>query len=241
MNGILTEAGFSQGPHLAVWHIQPTLPDAFQERTCSGWVSLAWESIVSIFLSLHFSSVFNSLFLFNLNSYQLLYWGAGISVLVKVMVWAFHASHCSSRDGRGDSWVVTLPSAVGILFLPSSSHTGGWWTSAAQVLLVSGPTKTGFGTSCPRLPEERQKLVPTNIFLYRYIGILNVQPYQKFLKLILAGRGYISENFLNLLPTQSLKYIEVYFCSTYLNQLSQLQVLNNCMISKVGVFKITFL
>lgn len=135
---------------------------------------------------------------------------------------------------------MTLLSAVGILFLPSSRHTGGWWTSAAQDLLVSGPTKTGFGTSCPRLPEERQKLVPTNIFLYRCIGILNVQPYQKFLKLILAEN--ISENFLNLLPTQSLKYIEVHFCSTYLNQLSQLQIiLNNCMISKVGVFKITFL
>lgn len=43
---------------------------------------------------------------------------------------------------------MTLLSAVGILFLSSIGPTGGWWTSAAQVLLVSGPTKASFGTSC---------------------------------------------------------------------------------------------
>lgn len=84
------------------------------------------------------------------------------------------------------------------------------------------------------------KLVPTNVFLYRYTWILNAQPYQKFPKLILAGRRHLWE--LNLLPTQSSKYTEVHFCSTYLNQLPQLQILLNiCMISKVGVLKITFL
>lgn len=86
------------------------------------------------------------------------------------------------------------------------------------------------------------KLVPTNIFLYRHTGILNAQPYQKFPKLILAGKRYISETLLNLLPAQSLKYIEEHFCSTYLNQLPQLQILLNiCMISKAGGFKISFL
>lgn len=85
------------------------------------------------------------------------------------------------------------------------------------------------------------KLVPTNIFLYRHTGILNDQPYQKSPKLILAGKRHISESLLNLLPAQSLKYMEVHFCTTYLNHLPQLQILLNiCMISKAGGFKITF-
>lgn len=155
---------FWHSTHLAVWHVQPTLPDAFQERTCSRWLSLAWASVVSVFLLVHSSSVFNNLCLCNLNSYQLKYWGAGIGLLVQVMVGAFHASHCSSRDGRDDSWAVTLLSALGILFLSSVSHTGGWWTSAAQVLLVSGPTKACLGTSCSWLPGERWSLCPQTFY-----------------------------------------------------------------------------
>lgn len=71
------------------------------------------------------------------------------------------------------------------------------------VLLVPAPPQA------PLAPLGRDYLrkdgIPINFLLYRYIGTLNAQLYQKYLfpKLVSAGRRHICENLFNLLLMQS--------------------------------------
>lgn len=152
------------------------------------------------------------------------------------MVWAFHVSRCSSRDGRDDSWAVSCSVLWGSCFCPPSVTGEDGGHQLLRSFLFQVLQRLVLALLVFDYMRKDEACCHKHFPIYAYRGP-KCSALSKFPKLILAGRRHISESLLSLLPAQSLKYIEVHFCSTYLNQLPQLQVLLNiCMISKARFF-----
>lgn len=190
---------------LKVWHeqsppkvptlwsgtVQPMLPNFFwenSERVSKSHLGIhcVWFPICALFICILFFNL-RPLFFFKLLPPIVL------RLLASHFWWKLRSEHFMpniawSRMGEM-GWVLTLLSAVDAPFPSSRGCTGGWWTFA--VLLVPAPPQAPLAPL--GLDYLRKDGIPINFLLYRYIGTLNAQLYQKYLfpKLVSAGRRHI--------------------------------------------------